>query len=255
MAHKDITLRGKKVGPHKAFMKPSFEESTVLVDDQFDYVELWLKRHTSSSEAVLFWQQARNFYRASQELPRESRALTAYYCMLNATKALLTAKRAPFSEHHGLAGESLESSTSLANEVCKIKGAGLLLSLAQYFGANLRGQKVPLKDVLYNIPFVHRAYTITFRGSQNLFVPISDARFVRQNGGQEAWFCATIREPRYQKDAFILKQRGWERDKSERDRFVIRSKRRFRWQVRGTPKVTRMTNLIKNHQKIRRDIK
>ena len=38
MAHRDLTLQGKPVGPHKAFMAPSFESSTVLMDDQFDYV-------------------------------------------------------------------------------------------------------------------------------------------------------------------------------------------------------------------------
>jgi len=254
MAHRDIILKGKAVGPHKAFMAPSFESSTVLVDDQFDYVELWLKRH-APTETVIFWCQARNFYRVSLGLPKESRALTAYYCMLNATKALLAAKGISFSEQHGVAGESPGSRTSLANEVCSIKGAGLLPSLAQYFGANLADREVCLKDILYSIPFVHRAYTITYRGSQNLFIPIADAHFVRQPTGQEAWFCATITDPRYQKDAFVQKQRGWERDYGETGKFVIRSKHRFKWKVRGTPKAIRMANLTKNHRKIRRDIK
>lgn len=78
---------------------------------------------------------------------------------------------------------------------------------------------------------------------------------MRQNRGHEAWFSATILDPRYQKDAFIQKQRGWERDLSETDSFVIRSKRRFEWQSRGVSKADRMAKLVANHQKIRRDIK
>jgi hypothetical protein len=146
-------------------MAPSFESSTVLVDDQFDYVELWLKRH-ATTKPVIFWKQARNFHRASQELPKESRALTAYYCMLNATKALLAAKGISFSEQHGVAGESQDSRTSLANEVCKIKGAGLLISLADYFGAKLSNREVCLRDVLYNIPF--RLKTATMLSPRSL---------------------------------------------------------------------------------------
>ena len=147
--------------------------------------------------------------------------------MLNATKALLTAKSVPFSNHHGVAGESREERTCLANEICSIKGAGLLPELAWFYGGNLSEGKVSLKDVLYNIPFVHRAYVLTYRGAENLFIPIGDAHFVRQTTGDEAWFCATLMAPRYQKDAFIQKQGGWERDHSEHGSFVIRSKRRL----------------------------
>jgi hypothetical protein len=253
MAHKDIILKGKTVGPHKAYMQPDFEGATVLVDNQFDYVELWLNRH-SSREPIYYWQQAHNFYRASFDLPRESRPLTAYYCMLNAVKALLVTKNIPFSELHGVTGKSLDSKTSLANELCEIKGSGILVSLAQYFGANLAGRNVHLKDVLYNIPFVHRAYTITYRGTQNLFIPITDGHFVMQNNGHESWFCAKIQDRRYQKLSFFKKQRGWEIDESEKD-FVIRSTHRFNWQAKGTTKVERMTELTKNHRIIRRDIK
>ena len=255
MSHKDIKIKGKNASLHKAFMQPSFESSTVLVDDQFDYVNLWLKRKHVSTEAVLYWTQARNFYKASLNLPNESKALTAYYCIMNATKALLTAKGLSFNEQHGIAGESHNNRTSLANEISKIKGAGILPALANCFGADISSKEFNLKDIFYNLPFIHRAYTITYRESQNLFIPITDGHFVRQPNGQEAWFCATITDPRYQKDAFIIKQRGWERDHSETERFVIRCKRRFRWQVRGTSKAKRMENLRTNHKKVRRDMK
>lgn len=255
MGHRDIILKGKKVGPHKAFMSPDFDGATILVDDQFDFVELWLKRN-SCHDSVLFWQQARNFHNACLNLPKESRAVTSYYCMLNAAKALLTAKKIDVVEKHGIYGESMNSRTSLANEKSTIQSAGILPALASYFGATgLGGKTISLKDILYNIPFVHRAYTVTFRGAANLFVPIVDGHFAIQNGGYESWFCATIQDPRYQKDAFIEKQRGWERDKSETNSFVIRSKHRFDWNARGVKKKERIKLLTKNHQSVRRDIK
>ena len=254
MAHKDIILKSKKIRPHKTYMEPNFEGSTVLVDDQFDYVDLWLKRH-ANSDSVIFWQQSRNFYKASLILPRESKALPAYYCIMNATKALLTAKGQPYTSHHGLSGKSENRTTSLSNEICKIKGSGLLPSLGSYFGANIANKEVCLMNVFYNIPFIHRAYTITFRSSLNLFIPIEDAHFVRQTNGHEAWFCAKIIDPRYTKDHFICKQRGWERDITESKDFIIRSKRRFRWIPQGIPKHERIRKLTENHKKVRRDIK
>lgn len=254
MGHRDIVIAGKPVSPRKAFDAPEFESPTVLVRDPFDYVELWLARH-EFKDAVLFWQQAKDFHRAAREMPRESRAVAAYYSALNAAKALLTAKAISYTDQHGLAGESQGNKTSLANEICTVKGSGVFVALASYYGASLVGKKASLKDLLYNIPFVHRAYTITFRGSENLFVPIENPHFVRQNGGSEAWFCAAIGDNRYCNERFMKRQRGWEQDKSELACFMIRSRHRFCWKVKGVSKKDRLEHLTKNHRYIRRDIK
>ncbi|BBG65331.1 hypothetical protein NNO_0628 [Hydrogenimonas sp.] len=255
MAYRIIKLRNSKIRPHKAFVSPEFDASTVLVADQFDYVELWLKRN-SNIESVLFWQQSKNFYKASQMLPNESKTIASYYCMLNAAKALLSTKEITYSQLHGITGQSKDSRTSLANEISKIKGKGIFASLSKYFGADLSGKEVSLKDLLYNIPFVHRAYTVTYRGSQDLFIPIHNPHFVRQTKGSEAWFCAEIRDERFCSKKIFTKQRGWEIDVSQSPKFIIRRKRRFRWDTsRGSKKSNRISSLTKYHQKIRRDIK
>lgn len=255
MAHREIKLRNSKVRPHKTFIEPEFDAPTVIVADQFDYVELWLKRH-SNLKSVLYWQQAENFYKANLALPNESKTITSYYCMLNAAKALLSAKKLKFSQLHGLSGRSIGNKTSLANEITKIKGKGIFVSLTKYFGAHLSGKEVSMKDVLYNIPFVHRAYTVTYRGSQELFVPITNPHFVMQGKGNEAWLCAEITVDKFCKNNIIDKQRGWEIDKSQNPKFVIRRKRRFRWDTsRGSKKADRIRALTRYHQKIRRDIK
>lgn len=255
MAHRVIKLRKSKIRPHKAYVAPDFDAPTVLVADKFDYVELWLKRH-SAQKAQLFWRQAENFHRASLSLPPESRAVASYYCILNAAKALLDSRGIGFSDFHGVSGGSSGTRTSLSNEVTTIKGKGVFVALTRYYGANLYGMNVTLKDLMYNLPFIHRAYTVTYRGSQDLFIPIKDPHFVRQANGSEAWFCAEVTDAKYCDVKVMTRQRGWEVDKGQNGKFIIRRKRRFRWDTsRGTRKSDRLSQLLNYHQKIRRDIK
>jgi hypothetical protein len=215
---------------------------------------MWLQRH-GNDESRVYWRQAKNFYHASLNTEITSKPLVAYYCMLNATKGLLALKGIEVSAYHGISGCPLKNKSMLVNEGMEIKQEGVFIGLSKYFGASLEGKSVNLKDVLYNLPFIHRAFTTTHPGMQGLFIPIFDAHFVRCKNNSESWFCATIKDKQYTKDSIINKQRGWERDKSEKG-FVIRRKRRFRWDTsRGTKKTQRIDSLINYHSKIRRDIK
>lgn len=189
-------------------------------------------------------------------MPNESKAVTSYYCMLNAAKSMLSANKIDFKSYHGLSGKSNGSKTSLANEVSEIKNEGILISLAEYYKLNLHKDTFSLKDILYNIPFVHRSFTVTYKGTQNLFIPIVNTHFVKQKQGKEAWFCAEITDQKYCKKSFFAKQGGWEHDKGQDGKFIIRRKHRFRWDTsRGVKKADRIKNLVKYHNKIRRDIK
>jgi hypothetical protein len=86
MTHRNIKYKNKPLTIHKAAKKPYFNEKTILVTSTWDYIDLWLKRNHKTN-AQFFWQQSRHFYHATTELPKNSSPLTAYYCMLNATKA------------------------------------------------------------------------------------------------------------------------------------------------------------------------
>ena len=101
-------------------MAPDFDAPTVLVADMFDYVGLWLIRY-SNAKAQLLWEQSRNFYSASINMPSESKAITSYYCILNASKALLEAKKIQYSQLHGISGESIGKKASLQNEITAVK--------------------------------------------------------------------------------------------------------------------------------------
>lgn len=255
MTHRIIKIRKSKIRPHKAYVNPDFTAPTILVADTFDYVELWLKRN-SNQKSQLLWQQAENFYRASISLPNESRAIASYYCILNAAKTLLESKGVGFSQLHGVSGKSVGTKTSLSNEISSTKGSGIFVALTEYYGASVSGLDVTLKDVLYNLPFVHRAFTVTYRGSQELFIPIKDPHFVRQSTGSEAWFCAEIVDTKYRDIKIMSRQRGWEIDTSQKEKFIIRRKRRFKWDTsKGITKIERMQKLLDYHKKIRRDIK
>lgn len=51
--HRDIITKEKLIHPHKAIVKPEFNAPTVLVDDQLNYVEMWLKR--KAKHALVYW--------------------------------------------------------------------------------------------------------------------------------------------------------------------------------------------------------
>ena len=253
MAHRDIILASRNVRPHKCFIDPEFDRSTVLVSNHFDYVELWLKKK-GQSEALSYWSQSKNFYYATESIPSESKPLTAYYCMLNATKALLTSKGIPFSSQHGCSGKTYGSRAVLINEACCVKGNGILPELAKYFGDNLCGKEISLKRLLFNIPFIHRAFTNTFTRSFNLFIPLTDPHFVYQRGGHEAWFTARISDKQYHNKKILDNQRGWEIDFGQKDDVWVRRTKRFKW-IPKANKQDKIGRLLRYHKRIRRDVK
>ncbi|WP_197048229.1 YaaC family protein, partial [Mycobacterium paragordonae] len=57
-------------------------------------------KREKASESLSYWQQAKRFADASNGMPTEAAPLTIYYSFLNASKALLTYKKATFSQHH-----------------------------------------------------------------------------------------------------------------------------------------------------------
>ena len=76
----------------KAIRTPNFKNKTVLTDTTAEYVLTYLQGKKASEETIFYWQQAMNFYEATQLLDIFSAPLTTYYCFLNATKSLLDYK-------------------------------------------------------------------------------------------------------------------------------------------------------------------
>lgn len=125
LSKRNITLR-------KAIQSPDFDSKTVLVTDPFEYVSLWLRRE-KNHDAHFYWQQAQEFYKASQLLPLTASPLSNYYCFLNAVKALLLVKDIPFENWHGLKGKTLNKAIGLHNEGVILCIGGVFPALCNYF--------------------------------------------------------------------------------------------------------------------------
>jgi hypothetical protein len=74
MSSHKLHIAGKTVGLHGSLIDTDFRQSRVLCSDPWEFVSLWLKRD-HQKEALFYWEQAHNFYSASQVLPELSSPL------------------------------------------------------------------------------------------------------------------------------------------------------------------------------------
>lgn len=228
MAFHEIQYKGKTLTIHKAITHPHFEGKTVLVTDTWDYVDLWLKR-SNQKKARFFWQQAKSFYDATKLLPKTSSPLTAYYCFLNAVKALLIANGATFSDKHGISGFTSPGRTSLSNEKIQFRRDGIFAALCSHLGESTNGENVSLNEILYNLPYIHRAYDLTFNSATELFIPIGNPKIVRSTNTHEAWLVAEL-EGKYKNLTTVNKlSADFQQELGEPKKFLIRMKNRFAW--------------------------
>ncbi len=251
MGFREISYKSKSLTIHKAVTEPHFNEKTVLVTSTWDYVDLWLKR-AGKHEARFFWNQARSFYDATKLLPKVSAPLTAYYCFLNATKALLLTKGVQFSDKHGVSGYTVGGQTSLSNEKVKFQRGGILAALCMHLGEASNGEVYTLKDLLYNMPNIHRAFNLTYSSDTELFIPISQPRIVRSMTTHESWFCAELTDKYANQHTINKLPAGYERDLSAQDVWIVRYKKRFDW--RPQSRSTSLSRYKNYHKRLRKSI-
>lgn len=245
LGFRDINYKNKNLTIHKAITEPRFNEKTVLVSNTWDYIDLWLKR-AGKHNARFFWNQAHSFYDATKLLPKVSAPLTAYYCFLNATKALLLTKGIQFSDQHGVSGFTIGDQTSLSNEKVKFKTSGILPALCQHLGETSNDEIYSLKDLLYNLPNIHRAFDLTYSSDTELFIPISNPKIVRSETTHESWFCAELTGKYMNQHTINKLPTGFERERSVQDKWLIRTIRRFDWRPNQRPA---SLNRYKNYHK------
>ena len=252
MAQQWIKYRSRQLLLHKAIRSPDFNSPTVLTSDPWEYVDLWMRR-ANQSDAAFYWKQAHHFYDATQGLPATSAPLTAYYSILNATKALLLVCGIKFSDEHGVTGYTRPGPTSLTNEMVRIKTGGVLAALCSHLKEPHPADDYSLKDVLYNLPFIHRAFKLTYSSTTELFIPIKQPRFVRKSGSYEAWFAADIDGEQYQNNHTIRKlDAKFELDSGLPNQWTIRLKKRFRWYTSADKRESNLEQLAAYHQRVRR---
>jgi hypothetical protein len=180
MAVVPLRLGGRDVTPRKAIISPTFGAKTVLTNSPWTYVSLWLQRN-KKKEALFYWEQAQQFWRASIGLPLQSSPLLLYYSYMNAAKALLSSKGVPFSPLHGVKVQNPPGprrKISLSNEGLRIMNAGIVPSLAQYFGETDPVRTYSMKELFFNSAFIHRTYCLTYRSQQEMFLALRLCRYV-----------------------------------------------------------------------------
>jgi len=245
-------------------MKPvtssDYQGKTVLTNSSWEYVELWLKRQSSKSakEALFYWQQAKHFFNASECLPQNSKPLTAYYCCLNATKALLCING--INVHtisHGITQprNCNERSNSLDKATVIFSGSGVLFELSRYLNEDVKKQTYSIKDLLYNIPCIHRAYCITYANSTELFIPIHSIEFVREETTSKGWIQFAVDKKYSNTRALQYLPSGFKKTiKQDSTAYYIRKENaRFKWDIHSDLKV-RLDNLSSYHKKVRKDL-
>lgn len=232
----------------KSITTSAFGTERVLARDAFVFALLWLKRRCP--EAVPYWEQAKAYYEASQTLPAESSPLTNYYCFLNATKALLIVKGESFSDRHGVSGEFAASKRSLVNESINFQGGGVVATLARYLGESV-AETHNLKDVLSNLPFIHRAFRYTFTSHPEVFIPVRKLVYRKHPSANYVWLSAHVTGRFADGRTTKTLPKGLEQDLGFKKEFVVRSRKRIRWHEHGASKAEkdRAMNRLQNYHK------
>ncbi len=234
----EITNGKKSINIRRALIKPDCSSKTVLTDSTWSYVDIFLRQQKSvkAKEALFYWEQSKNFSQATTSLSLVSKPLTTYYCFLNATKALLTYKEQSFNLKHGVSGKRIDNGRiKLQNEIISLKPKGVLSGLCEYLGNSVKSDEpsYSLKDILYNLPFVHRAFQLTFDNPTNygeLYIPIQKSRFVFDKDRKKGWFEAELEKVHSTKSVLsCLVGFGVDRKYTNQEHYVIRRNKTFTW--------------------------
>ena len=261
MPIKVLKINSKAIQLMKPVTSAEYDKKTVLTNSSWEYVELWLKRESSgrAKQALFFWIQAKNFYDASEMLPIESKPLTSYYCCMNAAKALLAIKgdtNINFDNiSHGISSdrEQWGESNNIKNAKVIFNSKGVLFELSKYFKEEVIRKSYSVYDLMYNIPCIHRAFSITYRCAE-LFIPIRNVQFIIDTEIKKGWVQFQVDDTYANRYSLRYLPSYFEKVKYDADRLcMIRSRTRFDWDIHGD-KNKRMDNLKRYHGRERKDL-
>ena len=184
MENMELKIGNRPVKLMKSHINPDFIGRTVLSDSNYEYVELWLRNQKGDNfkKALFYWQQSRSFYKASESLPIEAKPLTAYYSILNATKSLLVIHGIDVvGIGHGVSSSRQDITGKFRKDEIKFAATGALCKLSGLLEEQTAEMKYTVYDLLYNLPCVHRTFSITYKDATDLFMPVSHISFELTN--------------------------------------------------------------------------
>jgi hypothetical protein len=251
-----IQIKGKDVKPHKSIVRPEFSTRNVLTDSPWDFVDLWMKKE-KQKKALFYWNQARVFHEASKGLPTQSAPLLHYYSFMNAAKALLTSKAISFNEYHGISAHNMRNASSkisLTNEGVLVKNNGVLPSLSQYFGETETSKTFSLQEILFNLPYIHRTYCLTYPSQTDLYIPIKDVEFVVDKTNNQAFLRAFLSKDFATAQVIRRLPPSFISDTTSGTKEVVRSAASISFPRPSKPSGADVTRLLSLHKDIRHDL-
>lgn len=252
-----LRVNGRDLKPHKAMVEPRLDARTVLTRSPWEFVSLWLMREQKRA-ALHYWNQARRFADAAAGMPLEASPLVHYYSFMNAAKALLAAKRVSFNEHHGVKAHNMRDASkkiALSNEGVRILKSGIVASLSEYLGDTEASVTHSLKDLLFNLPFVHRTYCLTYRSQLDLFLTLRNARYVLDTDTKAAYLEATLSDDFASKNYLARLPKSFVTDPARpKDACAVRSTESVSLTHRTLRSTSDIAKIKRLHQIIRRDL-
>ena len=109
---------------------------------------------------------------------------------------------------------------------------GILPALSAYFKEPTTEKEYTVKEILYNLPYIHRSYCLSYKGTTELFIPILDSEYVCENSGHEGYLQFEL-DKRNNNGSFIKTlPNEYEVNNNPilSNKFMIRSKNRFKMQ-------------------------
>jgi hypothetical protein len=252
-----IRINGRDLKPHKATIAPLLAARTVLTKSPWEFVSLWLTRE-EKKKALFYWDQARAFARAASGMPVQSSPLLHYYSFMNAAKALLVSKGIAFVENHGVGAHNAtpaRRTITLVNEGVRIRNSGILPALATYLCDTETTRDHSLQELLFNLPFVHRTYCLTYRAQRDQFFALTDCEYVFDTGNHSAYLRARLSAEFAQSHNLARLPNTFIRDPQKpSDNRAIRSVASATIARRRVSGAADMGRLIDLHQQVRRDV-
>lgn len=255
-----IKLNAREVQILKAYTNPSFTGRNVYTNSIFNYVELWLRQGGSArSESLDYWLQAKAFYEASITLPLSAKPLTAYYCCMNASKALLACHGIDLMHiSHGVASARDQQTKVFKNNKIRLLPSGVYGNLAKILGEPINSKvDCSVYELLYNIPCVHRPFTLSFSEANELFIHIEMCGFDIDDH-KRLYYQFRISKKYMQGIAkkYLPKQLEFipEKFNQDNDKYCYyRTKRskKLKWNIHQHPTSARLVGLKEYYKKIR----
>lgn len=215
-------------------------------------MSLWLARQ-QKRESLLYWQQANEFHKVSAGLSLRSAPLLHYYSFMNAAKALLAAKGIHFDPNHGVSEWNRQSTNRRFEHVgVKIKTNGVLPALAGYYQESETRKTYTLRELLSNLPFVHRTYCLTFKTQGEMFIPLVEP-YYRLDSSGKLFFTAKLSGAFASRHTFRRLPPTFTRDESVAE-MAIRSAADIPITSPSKPNSLDLASLDGFHRNLRRDL-